>query len=64
MGSISVNEAASRLGLAPKTARRLIRRGQLLHARPVGRAIREPEDALAAILAQQAPGSTVDRRAM
>jgi excisionase family DNA binding protein len=53
MRLISVNEAAARLGLSPLTIRRLIRRGELPHVRPTGRAIRVPEDAVEAIIARK-----------
>jgi len=52
MYRLSVDEAASRLGRFPITIGRLIKRGQLPHARPVGRAVRVPQDAVEAILAQ------------
>jgi excisionase family DNA binding protein len=51
MCPISVNEAASCLGLSPITVRRLIKQGQLPHVRPVGWGIWEPEDVGEAILA-------------
>jgi len=54
---LSVNQAASRLGGFPITIGRLIKRGQLPHVRPVGRAVRVPEEAVDAICSQrsQAP---------
>ena len=66
MGPLSVNQAASRLGRFPITIGRLIKRGQLAHVRPVGRAVRVPEDAVEAIFARrsQAPASTAGRRSM
>jgi len=63
MGPLSVNQAASRLGRFPITIGRLIKRGQLPHLPPVGRAIRVPEDAVDKILARlQPPASTAGRR--
>ena len=64
MGPLSVNQAASRLGRFPITIGRLIKRGQLPHVKPVGRAVPVPEDAVEVVLAQQAPVSTADRSAM
>jgi excisionase family DNA binding protein len=54
MRLITVNEAATRLGLSPLTVRRLIRRGQLPHVRPAGRTVRVPEDAVEAIITGKA----------
>lgn len=53
MHLISVNEAATRLGLSPLTIRRLIRRGDLPHVRPTGRSVRIPEDAIADFIARR-----------
>ncbi len=50
MRLISVNEAAARLGLSPLTIRRLIRRGDLPHVRPAGRAVRVREEDVQALI--------------
>ena len=48
-----VNEAANRLNLSLKTVRLVIKRSQLPRVRPVGRAVRVPEEAVDAILSQR-----------
>jgi excisionase family DNA binding protein len=57
MRLISVNEAADRLSLSPLTIRRLIKRGELPHARPTARTVRIPECAVMTLATPQTKGA-------